>query len=288
MDRFKKGWFSEKDEGWDGLVQSYQVDEILAHEKSPYQDIVVFKARKTGITMAIDDLIQSTEMDEFAYHEMMAHVALYSHPNPKRVLIIGGGDCGVAREVLKHKCVEQVDQCDIDEKVTELTEKHMPHYHIADVRKDPRLHLYFEDGIAFIDRNPNFYDVIITDSCDPVGPAEKLFGLSYYQKVKKALRPGGISVSQGENIWLDADVICNLRDICRQVGFKYIEYSLINIPTYTAGSIGAFIISNDYSSKEPRREMTSEEASTMRYYNRAIHSASFAAPEFFRKRFEDQ
>lgn len=287
MDRFKKGWFSEKDEGWDGLVQSYEVSEVLAHEKSPYQDILVFKARKTGLTMAIDDLIQSTEMDEFAYHEMMAHVALYSHPDPKRVLIIGGGDCGVAREVLKHKCVELVDQCDIDEKVTELTRKYMPHV-IGDAEKDPRLHLYFEDGIAFIDKNPNYYDVIITDSCDPVGPAEKLFGLSYYQKVMKALRKGGISVSQGENIWLDADVIINLRNICRQVGFKYIEYSLINIPTYTAGSIGAFIISNDYSSKEPRREMTSEEAKSMRYYNKPVHVASFAAPEFFRKRFEDE
>lgn len=287
MDRFKKGWFSEKDEGWDGLVQSYEVEKVLAHEKSPFQDILVFKARKTGLTMAIDDLIQSTQMDEFAYHEMMAHVALFSHPNPKNVLIIGGGDCGVAREVLKHKCVEQVDQCDIDEKVTELTRKYLPHI-IGDAEKDPRLHLYFEDGIAFIDKKPGFYDVIITDSCDPVGPAEKLFGLSYYQKVMKALRKGGISVSQGENIWLDADVIINLRDICRKVGFKHIEYSLINIPTYTAGSIGAFIISNDYSSKEPRREMTPEEAKSMRYYNKQVHIASFAAPEFFRRRFEDE
>ena len=121
MDLFKKGWYTEVSEGWPGIAQSYEVEKEIAHEKSQFQDIEIFKSKRCGVTMSIDGAIQSTEMDEFAYHEMMSHVILYCHPNPQRVLIIGGGDFGVAREVLKHKCVETVDLCDIDEKVTELS-----------------------------------------------------------------------------------------------------------------------------------------------------------------------
>lgn len=285
MDTFKKGWFSENDDSWKGLVQSYEVEKVLAHEKSNYQDILIFKAKKAGITMAIDDIIQSTEMDEFSYHEMMAHVALYSHPNPKDVLIIGGGDCGVAREVLKHKCVEKVDLCDIDEKVTELSKKYLPHL-TKSACNDQRLHIYHIDGIDFIDKQKNSYDIIITDSCDPVGPATKLFGLSYYQKVSKSLKKGGISVSQGENFWVQSETVLKIRDICREAGFKYIEFSNINTPTYPTGSIGALIASHDISCKHPRRELTKEEEESMKYYNKYVHEASFALPESFRKIFE--
>ena len=287
MNTFKKGWFSENDDGWKGLVQSYEVDQILVHEKSDFQDILIFKAKKTGITMAIDNIIQSTEMDEFSYHEMMAHVALYSHPDPKSVLIIGGGDCGVAREVLKHKCIEKVDLCDIDAKVTELSKKYLPHL-TEKACCDQRLHIYHIDGIDYIEKHTNSYDIIITDSCDPVGPATKLFGLSYYKKVSKALKKGGISVSQGENFWVQSEVVIGMRDICREVGFKYVEFSNINIPTYPTGSIGALIASHDISCKIPNREMTKEEAKSMKYYNKDVHIASFVLPESFRKLFEDK
>ncbi|KAK8861004.1 hypothetical protein M9Y10_012696 [Tritrichomonas musculus] len=287
MNKFQKGWFSENDDAWKGLVQSYQVNEVLAHEKSNYQDILIFNGRKTGITMAIDDIIQSTEMDEFSYHEMMAHVALYSHPNPKNVLIIGGGDCGVAREVLKHKCIESVELCDIDPKVTELSKKYLPHL-TKSACKDQRLHIYHIDGIDFVEKHQNSYDVIITDSCDPVGPATKLFGISYYQNVLRALKKGGISVSQGENFWVQQDVVLEMRNICREVGFKYIEYSNINIPTYPTGSIGALIVNNESSCHIPKREMSKEEAESMKYYNRNVHIASFALPEMFRRLFESK
>ncbi|KAH0789910.1 spermidine synthase [Histomonas meleagridis] len=286
MDLFKKGWFSEQSEGWPGLVQSYEVDNVIDHQKSKYQDVIVFKAKKTGLTMALDGVIQTTELDEFAYHEMMSHIVLYCHPNPKRVLIIGGGDLGVAREVLKHKCVELVDLCDIDEKVTELSKKYLPHL-TEEASKDPRLHVMFQDGAAYIASKPNYYDIIITDSSDPIGPAESLFNENYYKGVLKALRPGGIICSQGESMWLDMNIILRLRDIMKSVGFPYVEYSVIQIPTYPGGSIGCMVASTAGSCKTPLREMTPEEASTMKYYSKAIHEASFVLPEFFRKKFEE-
>ena len=287
MDLFKKGWYSEVSEDFAGIAQSYEVESSIAHEKSQFQDIEVFKTKRCGITMAIDGAIQSTEMDEFAYHEMMSHIVLYSHPNPKRVLIIGGGDMGIAREVLKHKCVEIVDNCDIDEKVTELSKKYLPHL-TSIPSKDPRYHIFFQDGAKFMETKENYYDIIITDSTDPTGPALTIFNKDYYTKAFKALRPGGIICSQGESIWLDIDIILKLRTIFKEVGFPDVEYSIIQVPTYTFGSIGCLIGSNGGSCKKPRREMTKEEAESMKYYNKEIHEGSFALPQFFKKKFEEE
>ena len=285
MNQFKNGWFTELSEAWPGLAQSYEVEKEILHEKSDYQDIVIFKAKKTGLTMALDGAIQTTELDEFAYHEMMSHVVLYSHPNPQKVLIIGGGDLGVAREVLKHKCVELVDLCDIDSKVTEYSEKYLPHL-TATAKQDPRLHVMFQDGAKYMESKQSFYDIIITDSSDPIGPAESLFNQAYYEKVFKALRPGGIICSQGESMWLHPDLILKLKGILTTVGFPVVEYSCIQIPTYPCGSIGCLIASNGGSCKAPRREMTKEEEASMKYYSKEIHEASFVLPQFFKKQFD--
>ena len=285
MDLFKNGWFAEQGPSWAGMSQNLEVEEVLAHEKSKYQDIYVFKAKKTGLTMTLDDAIQSTEFDEFAYQEMLSHVILYCHPNPKKVLIIGGGDLGVAREVLKHKCVEHVDLCELDERVTELSKKYLPHMAEA-ASKDPRFHIHFEDGAAYVAKKKNEYDIIITDSSDPCGPAQPLFNQQYYQNLYNALTEGGIIASQGESMWLDADFILQLKKFCKNAGFKHVEYSTIQIPTYPCGSIGAFIASKGNSCKTPLREMTEEEAKSMKYYNKEIHIASFAMPEFFKRKWE--
>lgn len=285
MDAFKKGWYTELSEGWPGIAQSYEVESQIAHEKSAFQDIEIFKSKRCGLTMSIDGAIQSTEMDEFAYHEMMSHVVLYSHPNPQRVLIIGGGDLGVAREVLKHKCVEVVDLCDIDEKVTELSKKYLPHLTEVPL-KDKRFKAVFQDGAKFMESKENYYDIIITDSTDPIGPAATIFDKAYYEKVFKALRKGGIICSQGESYWLHPDIILRLRNIMRDVGFKDVEYAVIQIPTYPFGSIGCLIGSNGGSCKKQRREMSQEEADSMKYYSKEMHEASFVVPQFFKKKFE--
>lgn len=287
MNRFTNGWFTENDDGWKGISQSYEVDHIIAREKSQFQDILIFQAKRTGITMAIDDIIQSTQIDEFAYHEMMAHVALYSHPNPQNVLIIGGGDLGVVREILKHKCVKTVDLCDVDEKVTELSIKYLPHL-VGNSLKDPRLHIYHRNGIEYVSQHPDSYDIVITDSCDPTGPATSLFNQNYYNDVAKCLRKDGIGVSQGENFWFNSKIVMDLRDICFNADFKYVEFANICIPTYPTGSIGALLFSREYSSKEPRREMTPEEEESMQYYSKEMHIASFALPVKFKKMFETQ
>jgi spermidine synthase len=285
MDTFKKGWFSEQSEGWPGLVQSYEVEEVLHTEKSKFQDIVVAKTKRCGLMMSLDGAVQTTELDEFAYQEMLAHLPLYAHPNPKDVLIIGGGDLGVAREVLRHKCVEKVVLCDIDERVTVLSKQYLPHLAEA-ASKDSRLTVLHGDGCAFVQEHKNAFDVVITDSSDPIGPAESLFGEKYYKGVFECLREGGIAVSQGENFWLDAKFIIELRDCCKKVGFGDVEYAVIQIPTYPCGSIGAFVASRGGSCKTTRREITAEEQKQLRYYNKAIHSSSFVLPEFFRKMFE--
>lgn len=284
MDSFKKGWFTENGEGWDGMAQSLEVSEVVHSEKSKFQEIAIFRSKRVGLVMTLDGVFQSTELDEFAYQEMMSHVALYAHPDPKRVLIVGGGDCGVAREVLKHKCVEVVDQCEIDERVVELSKKFLPHM-ASEAVKDPRLNIHYEDGAKFVASKTDYYDIIITDSSDPIGPGEILFRKEYYQSLYNALKADGIAVSQGESPWFNAPLIYKLRDSCKEIGFKNIEYSIIQVPTYPGGSIGAFIASKGNSCKNPVRKMTPEETSKMKYYNEETHIGSFSLPEFFRKEF---
>jgi len=285
MNLFKEGWFSEQSEGWPGIVQSLKVDKVLHQERSKFQDISILKTPVAGLVMTLDGVIQSTELDEFAYQEMLAHVALYSHKCPKHVLIVGGGDCGVAREVLKHSCVEKVVQCEIDQRVTELSKQYLPHMTCS--IDDPRFEMVFGDGAAYVRDHPNSFDVIITDSSDPIGPADVLFNEDYYRAVHKALTEEGIAVSQGESIWLGMDIILRLKRQCVAAGFKDIEYSIIQIPTYPGGSIGAFIASKGGSCKVPKRIITKEEQEKMKYYNKGIHEASFVLPEFFRRKFEE-
>lgn len=149
-----------------------------------------------GNVLVLDGIIQCTERDEFAYQEMLAHLPLFAHPNPKRVLIIGGGDGGILREVLKHSSVEHVTMCEIDDMVIEVSKKYLPG--MAEQFGNSKLNLFIGDGFEFLKNHKNEFDVVITDSSDPVGPAESLFGKSYYQLLSESMKDGGILSSQGE------------------------------------------------------------------------------------------
>lgn len=195
-----------------------RVKKVLHHEKSKFQDVLIFESTDHGRVMVLDNVIQSTERDEFSYQEMITHLAMNSHPNPKRVLVIGGGDGGVLREVVKHDCVEEAILCDIDEvrfppspcplppsrtlladathqAVIRLSKEFLPGMSVGFDHEKTKVHI--GDGFKFLDTYKNHFDVIITDSSDPEGPAESLFQKPYFQLMHDALREGGVITTQG-------------------------------------------------------------------------------------------
>ncbi|XP_069111866.1 spermidine synthase-like [Argopecten irradians] len=284
MDKLQDGWFSEMSELWPGQAMSLQVEEVLFHEKSKYQDVLVFKSKTYGNVLVLDGVIQCTERDEFSYQEMLAHLPLNSHPNPRKVLIIGGGDGGVLREVVKHPEVVSVEMCEIDEKVIDVSKKFLPK--MACGFESPKLKLHIGDGFEYMKKHQGEFDVIITDSSDPIGPASSLFEKSYYELMKKALNPTGILCCQGECLWLHLDLIKNMQDFCRNL-YPVVDYAYTTIPTYPSGQIGFILCSlnPDTLFSEPLRKFTEEEhiRLKLRYYNTEVHRGAFTLPEFARK-----
>ncbi|KAF5350145.1 hypothetical protein D9756_009259 [Leucocoprinus leucothites] len=271
------GWFREISSQWPGQAMTLKVNKILHVEKSLYQDVVVFESETFGNVLVLDGVIQCTERDEFSYQEMIAHLPLASHPNPKRVLVIGGGDGGVVREVLKHDVVEQVVLCDIDEAVIRVSKQYLPH--MSSLLSDPRVTVYVGDGFKFLSDNEGTYDVIITDSSDPVGPAEALFQKPYFQLLHDALTPGGHISTQGECLWLHLDLIHHLRKFTGEI-FQTTEYAFTTIPTYPSGQIGFMLCA-----KAPGRDLRTplRDIKNTRYYNKDVHRAAFVLPEFARQ-----
>ena len=172
-----------------------KVNNVLHHEKSKYQDVLIFESSDYGTVLVLDNVIQATERDEFSYQEMITHLAMNAHPNPKNVLVIGGGDGGVLREVVKHETVEKAVLVDIDEAVIRLSKKYLPGMSIG--FQHPAVTTLVQDGFKYLEDQKNQFDVIITDSSDPEGPAESLFQKPYFQLLHGALREGGVITTQG-------------------------------------------------------------------------------------------
>lgn len=284
----KDGWFMEKNSQWPGQANSLQVKEVLLHQKTEYQDLMVFESTDWGKILVLDGVIQLSERDEMSYQEMMAHLPLFAHEGPVNVLIIGGGDGGVLREVCKHKCVQKVTQCEIDAGVVEASKKYFPSVSCA--FNDPKVNLIIGDGVGFAERAADgTYDVMIIDSSDPVGPAEKLFSKEFYMNAHRILKPGGVLCSQGECLWVHADLI---ESMLREFGepFASAEYASIQVPTYPSGQIGAFLARKAYADtsskastcKKPGREVP--EDMDLRYYSAEMHTAAFALPAFVRRK----
>ncbi|CAO2590032.1 Spermidine synthase [Lemmus lemmus] len=275
----REGWFRETCSLWPGQALSLQVEQLLHHRRSRYQDILVFRSKTYGNVLVLDGVIQCTERDEFSYQEMIANLPLCSHPNPRKVLIIGGGDGGVLREVVKHPSVESVVQCEIDEDVIEVSKKFLPGMAIG--YSSSKLTLHVGDGFEFMKQNQDAFDVIITDSSDPMGPAESLFKESYYQLMKTALKEDGILCCQGECQWLHLDLIKEMRHFCKSL-FPVVGYAYCTIPTYPSGQIGFMLCSKN---PEPVQQLTQAQVEQMqlKYYNSDMHRAAFVLPEFTRK-----
>lgn len=277
----KDGWFSEvSNTMWPGQAMNLRVDKILHVEQSKNQDILVFKSTEYGNVLVLDGVIQVTERDEFAYQEMITHLALNSHPNPKKVLVIGGGDGGVLREILKHETVEEAHLCDIDDSVIKVSKKYLPE--LSKSYDDPKVHVHIGDGFEFLKKYQNTFDVIITDSSDPEGPAESLFQERYFKLLSDALTDKGVMTTQGECIWLHLPLIKEVVSDCKRV-FPTVDYAYCTIPTYPSGQIGFMVCSKDPQAnlKKPLRSVGSaQEKKLYKYYNREIHEASFILPTF--------
>lgn len=272
------GWFHERGSLWPGQAFSLKVEEILYNQRSEYQDILVFKSESFGNVLVLDGIIQVTERDEFAYQEMIAHLPLYSHPNPKKVLVIGGGDGGVLREVARHPGVEEISICEIDKDVIEVSKKYLPG--LAKGYDDPRVTVHIRDGSKFMEENQESFDVIITDSSDPIGPNSVLFETPFYNSMYSCLRKGGIVCTQGECIWLFLDVI---KPLVNSIKEKYttVEFAYTCIPSYPSGQIGLILATKEGGScKTAARKPDEETEKELKYYSADMHSASFVLPAF--------
>eukprot|EP00947_MAST-08B_sp_MAST-8B-sp1_P004289 g4289.t1 len=234
------GWFSEKEAMWPGQRFGLKVKQVLFEGRTKFQHVLIFDSETYGRVLVLDGVIQLTERDEHAYQEMITHVPLFSHANPERVLVIGGGDGGVVREVARHACVKTIVQCEIDGEVLELAKQFFAGS-TATAYDDPRLQLNIEDAAKFVPTQVDApYDVIIVDSSDPVGPAEVLFKDEFYDSLRTILKPGGIICNQGECVWLHLPLIKGVLDHCAAT-FAEARYFYTTVPTYPSGQIGFFL-----------------------------------------------
>ncbi|GAA5890862.1 hypothetical protein JCM6882_008838 [Rhodosporidiobolus microsporus] len=273
------GWFREISEQWPGdgtagQAMTLRVKKVLHVEKSLFQDVLVFESTDHGNVLVLDGAIQCVERDEFSYQEMIAHLPLASHPNPEKVLVIGGGDGGVLREVLKHPSVKSATLCDIDEAVPRVSKLYLKK--MAAGYDDPRVTLFIGDGFKFLDDYKNEFDVIITDSSDPVGPANSLFQKPYFQLLKESLREGGTISTQGECIWLHLPLINDLMSMSRGL-FAKAEFGWTSIPTYPSGTIG-FVVATKDGKRDLRTPL--RDLPNCRYWSPAVHRQAFTLPAF--------
>ncbi|KAK7861505.1 spermidine synthase 2 [Quercus suber] len=247
------GWFSEYCPIWPGQAHFLKVEKILFQGSSKYQSMMVFQSLAYGKVFVLDGALQLTEKDECAYQEMISHLPLCSIPNPKKVLLIGGGDGGILREISRHSSVEKIDIFGYE---------------------DPRVTLHVRDGIAFLESNPGGnYDAIIVDAFDPIRPDHELFKTSFFEFVAKALRPGGVLCIQAESIWFHSLDIEELVTKCRQIFKGSVEYAWTIGPPVNFKSPINPIDPNSYGvAKGP-----------LKFYNSEVHSAAFCLPSFAKK-----
>ncbi|MDH3326121.1 MAG: polyamine aminopropyltransferase [Gammaproteobacteria bacterium] len=274
-----ESWFTEICET-DGSAFSLKIKQKLHEEQSEFQKIEIFETEKFGNLMVIDGCTMVSTRDNFVYHEMMSHPVLYAHPAPKRVLIIGGGDCGTLREVLKHPEVELVHQIDIDERVTRLSEIYFSE--LCESNDDPRAELMFIDGIKWVnDAAEDSYDIIIIDSTDPVGPAEGLFSRKFYSQCFRILGENGLVAQQSESPLLHMDIIKGMYQEIQEAGF--IDTATLFFPQciYPSGWWSATMACKDNALSGFRQEDAENKPFETQYYNASVHQAALSAPEFF-------
>ncbi|QGU96614.1 polyamine aminopropyltransferase [Clostridium bovifaecis] len=278
-------WYTE--EQTDSVRFSAKVKRHLHSEQSPFQKIDVLETEEFGKLLTIDGLVMVTEKDEFIYHDMITHVAMATNPAIKRVLVIGAGDGGTVRELTRYNTIEKIDMVEIDEVVVKVSKEFLPF--TASKLDDPRVNLFFEDGIKFVEGKENQYDLIIVDSTDPIGPGEGLFTTEFYTNCYKALTENGILINQNESPYYPA----NAREMKRahikiREIFPIAKAYQYFIPTYPGGHwLFGFASKN----LDPVRDFNPEKWNSLgiktKYYNTELHVGAFALPNYVKEMLEN-
>ncbi|MFI3172746.1 MAG: polyamine aminopropyltransferase [Eubacteriales bacterium] len=271
-------WYSEKHT--ENVKLSIKVNEHLHHEQSEFQRIDVFDSIEFGKFLTLDGYMMLTEKDEFIYHEMITHVPMAAHPNPENILVIGAGDGGVIRELVKYDSIQNIDLVEIDERVVEVCKEYLPQ--TACKFDDPRVNIYYQDGLKFVRKCENKYDLIIVDSTDPFGPGEGLFTKEFYGNCYKALKEDGIMVNQHESPFYDEDAIAMKRAHNRIVkSFPISRVYQVHIPTYPSGHWLFGFASKKYHPVKDMKILPWKRLNIeTRYYNTNLHKGAFYLPTY--------
>jgi len=277
--RFNQIWLTE--EQTPNMKLSLRVNRVLVNKKSDYQEILLVETAEYGRMLVLDGAIQIGEREEFCYSEMMAHIPLCAHPDPKHVLIVGGGDGGVLREVLRHKNVEKAVLIDIDSDVIEAAKEYLPTLSCA--MDDPRAEIRSEDALSYIRSVSECFDVAIVDSTDPVDFAAGLFESSFYEEVKKALKKDGIIIAQTESPFSDTKIMIEAYKNMKSV-YPITSLCWGAMPTYPSGMWTYTIGSKEVDPSTPRHTVPEG----TKYYTRDIHKAAFVLPPFLKDLLHDK
>ena len=257
--------------------KSLRINKKLADLQTEYQHIQVFNTEFFGNTLVLDGIIQLTEADNMGYHEMITHVPMLAVENPQRVLIVGGGDGGSLQQVLRYPSVTEAVVCELDQGVVDLSRKYFPAF--GDPWSDPRARLLVKDAFGYLEENPGIFDVIISDTTDPIGMAERLFGDEFYNLMVRALKPGGAAATQCEQPYFDTSLIKTIYQ-CASGLTKNPAYYYAQVPTYPGGGIGFMYVSDTPWTNGLNKPYP---PGTNNYINPQVHQAAFALPEFFRR-----
>ncbi|KAM1129151.1 hypothetical protein ACFX2I_038942 [Malus domestica] len=287
----KAGWYADVSTDGPGKAHLYKMEKTLFHGKSEFQDLFVFQSSEHGNVAILDGFLQLTERDEFAYQEMLSHLPLCSIPNPRKVLLVGGGDGGILREISRHSSVEEIDICEIDTMVIDVYKRFFPD--IAVGYKDPRVQVRIDDGVAFMKSVPQgTYDAIIIDAFRGMGAtAQELSDKDFLESVARALRPGGVLSTPADSFWSKdfvnfADTVAN----CHKIFKGSVNYAWTTVPAYTSGIIGFMLCSKEgptvdfkHSINPLNQENYGVAKGPPKFYNSEIHTAAFRLPSFAEK-----
>lgn len=262
----------------DNMKLYYRIKEVISSRESPFQKVDVIDLYDFGRCLVLDGVIQTTELDGYIYNEMISHVPTVTHENPKDVLVIGGGDCGVVNELIKYKQLKSIDMVEIDEVVVQECIKHIPAIS-GNSSEDERVNFLFEDGIKFVKEKSKYYDIAIVDSSDPIGPAEVLFSENFYISLKNSLKDDGIMVCQSQSPIFHKDVLRKTYDILKK-HFPIVRTYKAVVPSYPGGMWSFTLASFKYDPLEAKLEKL---AKNTNYVNSDIFNSCFSLPKFMKE-----
>ncbi|MBQ7402682.1 MAG: methyltransferase domain-containing protein [Lentisphaeria bacterium] len=277
---FQEGYFTETNPVLPGRAFSIKVLDPIAAEETDCHLAEIFRGEGCGLVLALDGRIQVAQNDEFMYHEMFAHTAAYAHEAPENILVIGGGNGGLVRELLKHPCVEHIDVCDIDGSLVELCKKHLPGTRKA--MDNFKVDITIMDGTEFIRGKRGCYDLILVEGSESNGRDQKLSGKEFLAECKLALKPGGVLAAQAGSHILHTELVLKQALLFRDL-FAYSGYFTITVPSFSGGSTGVCIGCDTHEVNRPVRLPFRRFVRSLKAYSSKMHKAAFVLPPFWNK-----